>query len=1089
MPFFPTIARACLLVLCVCYAPPSKADDIDNPETAASHQRGIERVSAPEMKPEGYPKSWALIVGINYKDTKLDEAGRNTIKGLENAEKDALAVAELLKEHYGYSHDHMKILIGKDATREAIQEALSGGFLGKKYNVGEKDSVLFYFAGHGFPPDQDQRTGELIPWDVKVEGDTPIQATCIPMEDQVVKYLRASPAKHKLVILDCCHAGDIFTQTRQAKRRIGSDLQADAGLFHTAAFQAIASCRREQQTPDGKDGHSPFTSALLSAMKVIPRQQGTRNPIKASDLFTYMEFDLQSSLLHDHNADLGWLSPDQGEFHFFPNPKSDFNRYSSFSGDEMLTAIAMAPGTHGAWWFDEMPWFIPSLRYQILANKEALRSTTSESVNKRQLEKSAYEILQQLENNRKEGIDELRIRHLRLLLDPSTRQNPELVYKQIVRELRTPSQTTHLAASDIHLLAALEHRLGEAAEQTYTRALNHYDLAIKNGHKHNNELRLLCLADLGQYKIQSSDYEQAAMAYQRALEHRVLRPVPFQIYALCCEANAWQQLGRWGEADFKLNQALDLALPLADPTRGSPLTAYVYTRRAWCCMEQWRFQEAEYAFAKAESHLPKESDCETEIIRFHNRHGLAMARRFSGDPAEALAEYRNISSDIRDIFAKLRHDSGVEKNYGEIRERLTERLVNTLERQADCNLFRENGDLKEASDDLRRALRVADYFVPARRGPVKAALLYKQAMALGHRSLYQDLELAQGCLREAETIVDSLNDEQQRRLKYFRKLATAIVDTSAQLNAAQEEPGSEMERKQRCLMALTGLRSTINELRPQLNQSIHRDHLEGLLFATQYLVTENLDLADRYHLLSDAETLLLLCRHTMRNQRIALRRDGSQSSTTDEKTVNLDYPLAPTPTQRYLRHHFDTVIRAMIAAQPKHVQGMIEAAYEARIGRHYDKPERPAPCLVFYQLDERFHAFLDVPLGISKVYLFDESVTVETLHEAESNKKKIPLPKQLVKDLANLKLDKACFPEITNLRDANIAGALNVCWQDTCRGFGGIPGDSEMEKEFSKRSRSIVQMPNPIYKFPFELPGLNFLEDKSLQIISTTTKD
>ncbi|MCX7135523.1 MAG: hypothetical protein NTW47_02400, partial [Proteobacteria bacterium] len=76
-------------------------------------------------------------------------------------------------------------------------------------------------------------------------------------------------------------------------------------------------------------------------------------------------------------------------------------------------------------------------------------------------------------------------------------------------------------------------------------------------------------------------------------------------------------------------------------------------------------------------------------------------------------------------------------------------------------------------------------------------------------------------------------------------------------------------------------------------------------------------------------------------------------------------PIEPNPleTQHYLRHYFDTAIRAKIAARPKHVQGIIEATYEARIARPYNKPSRSGPSLVFYYLDNRFHAFLDVPKG------------------------------------------------------------------------------------------------------------------------------
>ena len=1021
-------------------------------QESSDAQRGMERVSPPEIPVETYAKRWAVIVGINYSDIELGEDDRKVVPQLRNAENDAQAVADLLIKHYGYEEDCIRVLIGKEATHSAILSAIGDNFLRNKSKVTDKDSVLFFFAGHGVHLEKEKRSGELIPWDVKIAGDIPAIESCIKLQAITDDYLKASPARHKLIILDCCHSGDIFTQSSQANRRIYATLRSDAGLFRTPAFQAIASCRREQQASDGKGGHAPFTASLLSALTVIPRQQGTRDPIKASDLFTFMQAELQSAPSIDQSADLGWLSPDQGEFHFFPDPKSDFSGYSSHTDDEMLKAIAMAPGTYGAWWFDEMPWFMPSLRSRILANVETPRSTAADWVKKHQLEESAREVLRALENEQGE-LGKLRVRHLKLLLDPATRQDSDSAYTLIANALREPPKGIVLEASDLHLLAVIEHRLGGQAREVYDKALAAYDAGLKSGRKQDAALRLLCLADLGQFEFQENDCEQAALQFQRALEKRVLCPVPFQIYVLCCEANAWRQLGRWGEADTKLDQALRLATPLAENRQESPLTAYVYIRRAWSCMDQWKFREAAEAFARADDHLPRDEDREAAIIRFHNRHGLAMASRFTGDPEGALAEYRQISVDIRDIFSKLRQDSGIERNFGEIRERLADRLVNTLERQADCNLFRENGDLREASDDLRRAIRVTVYLPPSRQNPTKAAQFYKQVLALSRRSPFQDLELAAGFLRDAEALNERLNDKQQRGLDYYRKVATAIYNMAVASDGADDELGGRAARREKQLAAAAVLRNVITELRPQLNRSIQRDNLELLLSAGQYLISEDHEVADRYQLLNDAEILLLLCRHAMRSE--------------------------PLVTQRYLRQYFDTVIRAMIVARPKHVQGLIEAVYESRSGRHYDKPAIPVPSLVLYRLDGRLHAFLDVPNnGISKSYTFDEGVTEESLREAESTHKQLSLPRQLTEDLAILKLDKVYFPESTLETAAETGGCLHVSWHDPYYLLGSIAPAPVIAAEFSGGTRTVVakRVPIPITTFPFTLPDLELPE-------------
>ena len=1030
----------------------------------------------PKLEVKNYTKRWAVVVGINYTDTNLPEGSRKKVPVLKNAENDAQAFADLLIKNYGYEKNTVKLLLGKEATLSAIGGAIDSEFLGKKSQVSENDSVLFFFAGHGYENAKEQRAGELLPWDVKVEGEIPVQISCIQMENNVAVLMKRSPARHKLVILDCCHSGYIFNSKQQAERRSEKDSRFDEGLFSTPAFQAIASCRGEEKASDGKDGHSYFTASILLALKVIPRQQGVRLPIKTSDLFTFLVSDLhqKNAPSTDQKAQWGSLSINQGEFHFFPDTKSDFSGDYSHTDDEMLTAIAMAPGTYGPWWFKEMPWFIPSLRRKILDDLEKNRGTTNSWVRKENLKKSAYDLLRKMEGESDELI-KMRVRHLKLLLDLNRVQSVEVVFKEIADDLRRPKEFA-LESTDLHLQALIEHRTGgKEARETYEKAITSYERELQSGVKPSKALRLLCLADFGQFEFDEKDYEKAASKYQQALAERVLYPVPFQVYVLANEANAWQQHGRWGEANYKLDQAIKLAESLDEKTStrktpnlekslgenesSSPLKPFVYSRRAWAYMEQWKFSKAAEAFAQANDFLGKEHDREAEIVRFHNMHGLAMARRFTGDPDEALAEYRKISTSIRSIFSQLRTNQGVEKNFGDLRERLVERLVNTLERQADCNLFQDKGDLKEAADDLRRAIRIADLLPKEQQNLTKAKQLYKLGLALGKRSIYQDLDLALGCLKEGDKLCKDLNENEKLNLRYHSKLAHAIVDLMNESPLVETGGDDKATKKEKCNTALSELRKVIEDLRPKLQNQIHRDDLELLLFATASLVTENLGKeADRYLLLADSELLLLLCRYAMRCDHLE--------------------------TQHYLRHYFDTAIRAMIAARPKHVQGIIEATYEARIARNYNKPSRSSPSLTFYYLDNRFHAFLDVPKGISKEYLFDEGVDLDVLKDAEKNQRKLPLPRQLANDLANLKLEKALVLSAEQIlsaeQDLPSTGCLQIQWTDSHYSLGTsrqiflADGESNSSTR-SSVTRSVVKKPiSPVIitKFPFALPGL-----------------
>jgi hypothetical protein len=140
------------------------------------------RVKPPDGAVEPYTKRWAVIVGINYTDSKLDGDDRKVVPALNNAENDAKAVKELLVKHYGYKEECIRYLIGKYATKAAIEKAIGDDFLRNKTKVTDMDSVLFFFAGHGVHLEKEKRSGELIPWDVKVAGKIPTFESCIKLQ-------------------------------------------------------------------------------------------------------------------------------------------------------------------------------------------------------------------------------------------------------------------------------------------------------------------------------------------------------------------------------------------------------------------------------------------------------------------------------------------------------------------------------------------------------------------------------------------------------------------------------------------------------------------------------------------------------------------------------------------------------------------------------------------------------------------------------------------------------------------------------------------------------------------------------------------
>ena len=125
-----------------------------------------------------------------------------------------------------------------------------------------EDTFLFYFSGHGLEK-------KLLFSDRQVELQS------------IIDYIDAMPAKNKIVILDCCYAGDFKTQgTRALQFEYSLPEQVGKGIAILASSSADALSRLG---PDGS--HSLFTGALSAAITFLTNRQFSRGQIFLSDIF------------------------------------------------------------------------------------------------------------------------------------------------------------------------------------------------------------------------------------------------------------------------------------------------------------------------------------------------------------------------------------------------------------------------------------------------------------------------------------------------------------------------------------------------------------------------------------------------------------------------------------------------------------------------------------------------------------------------------------------------------------------------------------------------------------------------------------
>jgi hypothetical protein len=184
------------------------------------------------------------------------------VADLSTPRRDAEALKTVLTNQYNFAPERVYTLF--DGTRAQMEAEIDR--LTEK--VGPNDSVLIYFAGHGYQDLAHGGTGYWIPVDGKNETE-PDHRTSWVTGVVVSDYVRKLKARHVLLISDSCFAGTF------AQRGTDTD-----GFAATAAFalqkagrnsrRAITSGDLEPVSDGGADGHSIFAYHLLRALREQP---------------------------------------------------------------------------------------------------------------------------------------------------------------------------------------------------------------------------------------------------------------------------------------------------------------------------------------------------------------------------------------------------------------------------------------------------------------------------------------------------------------------------------------------------------------------------------------------------------------------------------------------------------------------------------------------------------------------------------------------------------------------------------------------------------------------------------------------------
>lgn len=194
-----------------------------------------------EVEQDKDVKIWAVVIGA---------ARYNHMPVLRYTDDDAYQLYAFLKSPEGGAlpDNQVSLLIDEDATRNNILTAVRSVFL----RADENDVVLFYFSGHGLE-------GSFLP--INYDGfNNKLEHT------ELIDLLKASRAKHKIILADACHSGSMLASRAplsETLKRYYAAFEASEG--GTALF--MSSKGEEYSLEDGGLRSGIFSHFLVKGLK------------------------------------------------------------------------------------------------------------------------------------------------------------------------------------------------------------------------------------------------------------------------------------------------------------------------------------------------------------------------------------------------------------------------------------------------------------------------------------------------------------------------------------------------------------------------------------------------------------------------------------------------------------------------------------------------------------------------------------------------------------------------------------------------------------------------------------------------------
>lgn len=177
---------------------------------------------------------YALLIGVgDY--TKMNNGNLPTYK------MDLALLGTALTFKLKLADENMRLMAGDDNNGFVSTTDFARAIAGFRNLLGEEDTFIFYFSGHG--------SGKSL---VFSDGLVELQS--------LIDFVEKLPAKNKIVILDCCYSGNFITAGAREMQ-----FEESVADFAGHGIAIMASSAANEVSRLGPDGKGSVYTGLLSA--------------------------------------------------------------------------------------------------------------------------------------------------------------------------------------------------------------------------------------------------------------------------------------------------------------------------------------------------------------------------------------------------------------------------------------------------------------------------------------------------------------------------------------------------------------------------------------------------------------------------------------------------------------------------------------------------------------------------------------------------------------------------------------------------------------------------------------------------------